>query len=162
ISRSLVELMGGRIDVESEPGMGSRFSIELVLARAPLDDTADIEPAAAAGEDLLDFEIPLHVLLVEDHEVNRKVATEMIESLGCGADAVADGEAAVAALEGTTYDVVLMDVQLPGIDGLATTAEIRQREAGTGRHQPIVALTANAMEGDRERCLDAGMDEYLA
>jgi CheY-like chemotaxis protein/HPt (histidine-containing phosphotransfer) domain-containing protein len=159
ICRSLVELMEGRIAVESAPGRGSTFRIELRLAAAQADSSA-IEPPADTVDAPLG--VALRVLLVEDHEISRQVAAEMIERLGCRVDSVADGREALSLLEGQAYDVVLMDMQLPGLDGLAATAELRRREAPTGRHVPVIALTASAMTDDRERCLRAGMDDYLA
>ena len=138
---------------------------EHVLGRAPagggaVADSPAIEPPADATDAPLD--VPLRVLLVEDHEISRQVAAEMIERLGCQVDSVADGREALAVLDEVAYDVVLMDIQLPGLDGLAATAELRRREAPTGRHIPVIALTANAMTDDRQRCLQAGMDDYLA
>jgi len=108
------------------------------------------------------FLTPLRVLLAEDHEVNRLVACEMIRRLGCHVEIAGDGFEALAALEQSQYDVVLMDVQMPGMDGLAATRELRRREAHQRRRTPVIAMTANAMIGDQERCLDAGMDAYLA
>jgi CheY-like chemotaxis protein/nitrogen-specific signal transduction histidine kinase/HPt (histidine-containing phosphotransfer) domain-containing protein len=159
ICRSLVELMHGRIGLESAPGQGSTFWVELRLAAARADASA-IEPPADATDAPLGAR--LRVLLVEDHEISRQVAALMIERLGCQVDSVVDGRAALAALDARSYDLVLMDMQLPGLDGLAATAELRRREARTGRHIPVIALTANAMTDDRQRCLDAGMDDYLA
>ena len=101
------------------------------------------------------------VLVVEDGEINQLVATGILESLGYDADLADDGLRALQAMERTTYDAVLMDVQMPTMDGYETTAEIRRRE-GAARHTPIIAMTAGAIEGDRERCLAAGMDDYLS
>jgi signal transduction histidine kinase/CheY-like chemotaxis protein/HPt (histidine-containing phosphotransfer) domain-containing protein len=100
------------------------------------------------------------VLLAEDNLVNQRVAVKMLEQLGCLVDIAVDGERAIAALESATYDLVIMDCQMPVMDGFEATRAIRQREGGN-RHTPIIAMTANAMTGDRERCIEAGMDGYL-
>jgi two-component system, sensor histidine kinase and response regulator len=103
------------------------------------------------------------ILLVEDNPVNREVAVGMLESLGCVADAAENGRLAIEAMNAATYDAVLMDCQMPVMDGLTATGEIRRREHTSGAARvPIIALTANAMEGDRERCLGAGMDDFLS
>jgi signal transduction histidine kinase/DNA-binding response OmpR family regulator len=103
------------------------------------------------------------VLLVEDNPVNREVAIGMLESLGCRADAADNGWQAIEAMNSCVYDAVLMDCQMPVMDGLSAAAEIRRREADSGvARVPIIALTANAMEGDRQRCLSAGMDDFIS
>jgi signal transduction histidine kinase/CheY-like chemotaxis protein len=107
-------------------------------------------------------QLGLRVLLAEDNIINQQVALGMLARLGCWATAVEDGAQVIAALERDEYDVVLMDVQMPTMDGFEATARIRAREEGSGRHLPILAMTAHARETDRQRCLAAGMDGYVA
>jgi signal transduction histidine kinase/DNA-binding response OmpR family regulator len=104
----------------------------------------------------------LRILVAEDNRINQMVVVRMLEKVGHRVDVAANGREALALLEGARYDVVFMDCQMPEMDGFEATRAIRSAEAGTGRHLVVIALTANAMEGDRERCLQAGMDDYLA
>jgi CheY-like chemotaxis protein len=101
------------------------------------------------------------VLLAEDNHVNQTVARQMLERLGCAVDCVENGRAALNALERQRYDLVFMDCQMPEMDGYEATRRLRAREAEQGGHVIVLALTANAMEGDRERCLASGMDDHL-
>jgi CheY-like chemotaxis protein len=105
---------------------------------------------------------PLRVLVVEDNLINQKVAARLLENEGHSVVIAENGRVALERLGNSHFDLVLMDLQMPEMDGFAATAAIRQREAGTGRRLPIVAVTANAMVGDRERCLQAGMDAYIS
>lgn len=103
-----------------------------------------------------------HVLLVEDHPINQRLAQTLLEKWNYVVTTVENGIEALAALRKTTVDLILMDLQMPAMDGFQTTAVIRRDELNTGRHVPIVALTAHAIEGDRQRCLAAGMDAYVS
>ncbi len=193
ICRQLASLMGGEIGVHSELGRGSTFWFEVRLEAAvetpapsglpQMDAPGPRAPAAAeiAGGRKIP---PQHrqsrgaeaspptalprpgapkILLVEDNAVNREVAVGMLESLGCAAETADNGWLALEAMKTDSYDAVLMDCQMPVMDGLSATAEIRRREQSSGGARvPIIALTANAMDGDRERCLAAGMDDFLS
>jgi signal transduction histidine kinase/DNA-binding response OmpR family regulator/HPt (histidine-containing phosphotransfer) domain-containing protein len=113
-------------------------------------------PASAASKR------PLRILVAEDHPVNARVAAGLLEKWGHTVELAGNGKEALEALDRQRFDVVLMDVQMPEMDGFEATGAIRAREAGTGRHLPIIAMTAHALKGDRERCLEAGMDGYVA
>jgi CheY-like chemotaxis protein len=105
---------------------------------------------------------PLRILLVEDSVFNQKVALGLLQKYGHTVAVANNGREAVAWMDPGDFDVILMDVEMPEMDGLEATAIIREKEKGTGRHVPIVAMTAHAMKGDRERCLAAGMDDYVS
>jgi signal transduction histidine kinase/FixJ family two-component response regulator len=173
ISKQLIELMGGEIGLQSEPGKGSTFEFTLKLvvvehriarpADAPHEQASPASPSPAAANPH-----GVRVLLVEDNRVNQEVAKAMLHVLGYGVDVCGDGLAGVEAALSGRYALVLMDCQMPEMDGFQATAAIRAGEAARGGSDapshaslPIIALTANAMEGVRERCLAAGMDDYL-
>lgn len=161
ISQSLAEHMNGHIEVQSEPGRGSNFSVIIPLERSKT--TQHIEPERttyilSAPENLSDKRI----LLVEDYSPNILVATATLEHLGYSCDVAQDGSQAIVKFQERRYALVLMDIQIPGMDGIETTRRIRAYEQAAGQERtPIIAVTAYAMVGDRERCLEAGMDDYI-
>ena len=161
ISAKLVALMGGgQIDVESETGKGSRFSFKITASPAP--GLPALQPELLNSIPL-SCPISLHILLVEDNVVNQKVATSLLKRSGHTVDVAVNGIVAIECFKSSPYDVILMDSQMPLLDGVGATAEIRRLEAAENRRRvPIVAVTANAMSGERERLLALGMDDYLA
>jgi two-component system, sensor histidine kinase len=155
ITKRLVEGMGGTISVESKQRQGSTFTfcLPVVASQAPVEAAvAPVAPGPLPSE--------LRILLVEDNAVNQMLALGVLQKLGCRADLAHDGEEAIAMTQANRYDVVLMDMQMPKMDGVSATRTIR---AMGNVHQPyIIALTANAMESDRQLCLSAGMNDFLA
>ncbi|MCP4698177.1 MAG: response regulator [Gammaproteobacteria bacterium] len=191
IAHALVTIMNGQMQVVSEPGQGStfRFTLSLPLAEeAVCNDKANtaghlgMPVLAASGNPInrpvlteqlsalqmrnatasTEADTPkLRILAVDDNETNRMVAVNMLEQVNCQTDTAENGYKAVDILEKTDYDIVLMDIQMPEMDGYEVTRRIRERE-GTKRHTPVIAVTANTTPGAADRCLAAGMDEYIA
>ena len=162
ISAQLIDSMGGQIDAESEPGSGTRFWFELDFEaahepaagkrRAPAVPPHDIVSAPAGPSRL--------VLVAEDNPVNQILAMRMLERLGYRAEVAGNGHEALDAVARRRYDAVLMDCQMPELDGYEATRQIRRYENGAS-HVPIIAMTAHSMPGDREKCIAAGMDDYV-
>ena len=158
ISHGLVQLMGGHIDVETELGRGSRFRVTVVLPRGHAQRLAVPDTRADAGSDMVEG---LRILVAEDNDVNQLVIMAMLEQLGHSCELARDGLEAVAKVQASTFDLVLMDIQMPNLDGLAATRQIRAL-SGAAADIPIIALTANAMVEDREAFLEAGMDDHVS
>jgi PAS domain S-box-containing protein len=176
ISSKLVQAMGGHLQVESTTGVGSTFSFCIELAQGtpadllfsdPADATGPAEPFPAGKE----VAVPsgtapeaqgMSILLAEDHVVNQKLALTLLARWGHRVVLAVNGREAVEKSAEQDFDLILMDMQMPEMGGVEAAVLIRQREAGTGRHTPIIAQTANAMAEDRERCLQAGMDAHIS
>lgn len=165
ISKQLVGLMGGEIGVGCIPGQGCLFWFTVPVT------VAETRPPDTLSGPSRDNDKPVSInqtancnapiLVAEDNLINQKVATAMLTKLGYRTEIVPDGEKALAAIKGNYYSLVLMDCQMPRMDGYQATRKIRKQETGQ-RHIPIIAMTANAMNGDREHCLSVGMDDYIA
>jgi CheY-like chemotaxis protein len=167
----LVEMMGGRIWLESASQKGSvfHFTMDLALAgeRAKVAEQGSLRGVAMQTQaELLDNGETFNgngrtVLLVEDNAVNRTLAQRLLQKRGFSVAIAVDGKQSIAAVENAEFDVILMDIQMPEMDGFEATAEIRKRQKNGGRRTPIIALTAHALKEDRDRCLSAGMDAYV-
>jgi PAS domain S-box-containing protein len=170
ISSRLVQMMEGRIWVESALGHGAAFHFTAGFGAAAAVTSAGqrssrpneaAEPAPYREKEERMIPRGFRILLAEDNPVNERLARRLLEKRGHVVVVAANGREALARLDEGSFDVVLMDVQMPQMDGLEATAAIRARERVSGRHLPIIAMTAHAMKGDREKCLSAGMDDYL-
>ncbi len=165
ITKSLVELMGGEISVESEQGKGSEFSVKLpfalvdVLLRPEACESAEWSETSAGEKEQNKRQ---RILLVEDYEANILVATTILESFGYAYEIAHNGREALEKLGRQAFDLVLMDVQMPEMDGFMATQRIRDQERGGNKPPiPIIGMTAHALQGDREKCIAAGMDDYI-
>jgi signal transduction histidine kinase/CHASE3 domain sensor protein/ActR/RegA family two-component response regulator len=156
ICKRIVEMMGGEIGVDSEPGRGSTFWF-----RAPFKVGQKTE-IATPSLDPIEATLTLRILIAEDNQVNQLIITRMLEKLGARCDVVANGKEAISALQTRPYDLVLMDCNMPEMDGYEATAFIRSSSSIPENRIPIVAMTANALKGDAERCIQVGMDDYVS
>jgi signal transduction histidine kinase/CheY-like chemotaxis protein len=159
ISNSIVRKMNGKINLKSEAGKGSEFSFEIPF-RIPKD--YKLSPITHSGNSPKDIPQGLNILLVEDNKVNQMLVIKLLEKIGANVDVAGNGREAVEKAAAGEYDVIFMDVQMPEMNGLEATVEIRKSEEASGSRVPIVAMTANAMKEDRDNCLNAGMDDFIS
>lgn len=163
IAGELVEMMGGKISVESQPGVGTSFYFTIRFTPGAADTvfhTTTVEKPQKA-KDKLNTK-PLNILLVEDEYINQTLAVTVLEREGWQVKVAENGVQAMDMLKSNVFDIILMDVQMPELDGYETTRAIRRQEINTGQHIPIIAMTAYAVKGDRKKCLAAGMDGYIS
>jgi CheY-like chemotaxis protein len=153
--------MGGEAGALSTPGAGSTFWLTVRLkAGAPLAEPPPPAPREAPEETLKRRHADRRILVAEDEPINREIAVMLLEEVGQRVDVADDGVQAVAAARATSYDTILMDMQMPNMDGLDATRRIREIQGN--QDTPVIAMTANAFEEDKRRCLDAGMSDFLA
>lgn len=153
ICKSLTKMMSGSINVRSTLGKGSVFYFDITLPHG--QEEPDKSKYCRAKNDIK------HILVVDDMQVNRTLLVETLKKMGHSIDMAVNGKEAVALVESNNYDIIFMDCHMPEMDGYQATCEIRIREQGTENHLPIVAVTADAMKGNEQRCLDAGMDDFI-
>lgn len=161
ISRKLIDLMGGRLQVQSQPGKGSHFSFELSFKKGTVHDIQESKMTHEADFERFDLKSK-KLLIVEDQEFNLLVAERMLQPYGCLVDSASNGKEAIKKLSDKNYDLILMDIQMPVMDGIETTRFIREHMSPPKSTIPIIALTANAVKGDREKYLAFGMNNYLS
>jgi signal transduction histidine kinase/ActR/RegA family two-component response regulator len=164
ISKNLVELMNGTMGVDSIEGIGSQFWFEIPLLKStdkvkateliPMDESQTVEPKRTLHA--------ARVLLADDNEMNLKIAMAILEQMGCKTTVVETGVEALKAYQSGEYDIVLMDVQMPEMDGLTATKKMREMELLDGKHTPVVAITAHAFDEYKQQCLEAGMDDFIS
>jgi CheY-like chemotaxis protein len=158
ITREIVQMMGGTVATTSTPGLGSRFTISIP---SRFVERGELAAAATESDSAEAARAPLRILVAEDNDVNQILISAVLARMGHVVHLVADGHQAVEAVRRGDYDLVLMDLQMPGMDGMEATQAIRAL-GGIRAGLPIIAMTANAFEEDRQACLAAGMDDYVA
>lgn len=163
IVKKLTDMMNGTIEVKSKEGAGSTFIVKIPYkaAEGPAAEAAASLQTAPSSSASPSIHPDSRILVVEDNKTNQMLVKMMLQKLGITADLADNGLIALECMEGTSYDLVLMDIHMPQMDGYEAVKAIRNREIHSGLHVPVIALTANAMSGDREKCLDAGMDDFL-